>query len=82
MKVRAANGDVLSVMGHVRGDGGEVIAGVWDAIGKFFAFMQQPENDDDFIVRRLMAVDMYASWNGCTLIRTPWFDLKFDGHEG
>ena len=76
-----ANGDVLSVTGCVRGDGGEEIAGVWDASGKFFALMQQPENNNDFIVRNLTAVDVYASWNGRTLIRTPWFDLKFDSHE-
>lgn len=75
------NGDVLSVTGCVRGDGEEVIAGVWNASGKFFAFMQQPENDNDFIVRHLIAVGVYASWNGRTLIRTPWFDLKLDGHE-
>lgn len=78
--MHTTNGDVVSVHGFVAGDGDEVIHGVWNNTGRFFAFLHQPENDDDNLVREvgMSAAGVYFHWNGCLVIRTPWFDLKFE----
>lgn len=72
------NSDVLSVDGNVTGEDGETIRGVWDDKGKFFAFAHQPSDEKMNLVIVHPAVGVYASWNGYTLVRTPWFDIKFE----
>jgi hypothetical protein len=49
---------------------------VWDERGRFYAFLRQPFDADDFLVRQTVA-RVAVSWNGRVLVRTPWFDLKF-----
>ena len=75
--VHLLNSEVLSVNGSVAARSGNLL-GVWDSTGKFYAFMQQSGNDDTNLVIVHTAAGVYASWNGRTLIRTPWFDLKFE----
>ena len=79
-RMNMRNCGVLSVCGSVHGDDGEAIHGIWSDCGKFYAFMQQPGNDDTNLVigHAAAAAGVYASWNGKTLVRTPWFDLKFE----
>ncbi len=71
-----ACGEVLSVVGTVRDNAPEAFSGVWDERGRFYAFLRQPFDADDFLVRQTVG-RVAVSWNGRVLVRTPWFDLKF-----
>lgn len=73
------NDDVLSVEGHVEGHNVERLHGVWGSQGRFWAYLQQPGMASDGLVRELVpSSGIHACYNGVTLVRTPWFDLKFE----
>jgi len=75
--IHKLNAEVLSIEGRVKGDHSvEWIYGVWDEKGRFFALMQQPDNEDMNLVVDLSATGVYATWNGRVLVRTPFFDLQ------